>query len=102
MPTDIFLSIYEVHIRGYDFPDQMTSDEESGQGDYMEHIWFVNSPPLEIQGISERQEYTVFVRALFNVQGSNDMKCTTLVTTSNEEITTQINPLIDFLTRPLL
>ncbi|CAF0725940.1 unnamed protein product [Rotaria sordida] len=100
-PTNVIASGYEVHIRGQDFPDHMTSDEKSDQDGYIEHVWLVNHPPLEIQGISERQEYTVFVRAFFNVQGSNDIRVIATAT-SDEVITTRIDPLIDLLPRPIL
>jgi len=28
MPTDAFVALYEVHVRGQDFPEQMTSAEQ--------------------------------------------------------------------------
>jgi hypothetical protein len=30
----------------------------SQQGGYIEHVWHASNSPLEITGISERQEYT--------------------------------------------
>ncbi|CAF2333699.1 unnamed protein product [Rotaria sp. Silwood2] len=102
MSRDIFVSIYEVHICGQDFPDHMTSDEKFEEDNYKEHVWYVSQSPLEIQGISEREEYTIFVRALFYVHGSDDARFTTMATKSNEVITTRIDSLIDLLTRPLL
>lgn len=28
VPTDVYAALYEVHVRGQDFPDTMTSDEK--------------------------------------------------------------------------
>ncbi|CAF0883109.1 unnamed protein product [Adineta steineri] len=100
IPADVYVAMYEVHIRGKDFSDQITSDESLQQNGYTEHIWNLSHVPLEITGISDQEEYVVFVRALYHVQGLNDTKY--LVTKSNEIKTTRIDPLIELLTRPLL
>ncbi|CAF4447833.1 unnamed protein product, partial [Adineta steineri] len=82
IPADVYVAMYEVHIRGKDFSDQTTSDESLQQNGYTEHIWNLPHVPLEITGISDQEEYVVFVRALYHVQGLNDTKY--LVTKSNE------------------
>ncbi|CAM4854988.1 unnamed protein product [Rotaria socialis] len=100
LPTNVFVALFELHIRGQDFPDHMRSDEKIEKDGYTEHAWYVVNAPLEIQGISEEQEYTFFVRALFHAYESNDLNYVT--TTSDEVITQNYHGLIELLTRPLL
>ncbi|CAF0740560.1 unnamed protein product, partial [Didymodactylos carnosus] len=100
LPQDAYIAMYELHVRGMDFPEKMKSDESFENNGITEHVWYISKPPLEIEGISERIDYTVFVRGFFHMHGVTDIKYAS--STSAELSTSRYNPLAELLIRPLL
>ncbi|CAF1293197.1 unnamed protein product [Rotaria sordida] len=101
IPTEVSVTtMYEVHIRGQKFSDEIKSDQNFQQDGYIEHVWHVSNSPLDIKGIPDRHEYIVFVQALFTIQELSETKYFT--TTSNEIIIERVIPLIDLLPKPVL
>ncbi|CAF3224711.1 unnamed protein product [Rotaria sp. Silwood2] len=100
IPTEACVTMYEVHVRGQKFSDKIKSDQNFQQDDYIEHVWHVSNSELDIKGIPDRHEYTVFVQALFSIQELSDTKYFT--TTSNEIKIERVIPLIDLLPKPVL
>ncbi|CAF1524841.1 unnamed protein product [Rotaria sp. Silwood1] len=100
IPTEASTTMYEIHIRGEKFSDKIKSDQNFQQDGYIEHVWRVSNPQLDIKGIPDRYEYIVFVQALFTIQELSETKYFT--TTSNEVKIERVIPLIDLLPRPIL